>query len=65
MDTTIKLQATIDARERQINGMAEMLAELNEKMNDVIKFALRAFNMNRLLLRIAHWWMKISNFRQN
>lgn len=30
-----KLQGTLESRERQITNMAEMLAELNEKLNDV------------------------------
>lgn len=30
-----KLQQTLESREKQIGDMAEMLAELNEKLNDV------------------------------
>lgn len=36
MDIINKLQTTLESREKQIKSMAEMLAELNDKLNDVL-----------------------------
>jgi len=47
-ETVDKLQTTLASREKQIASMATMLAELNEKLNDVI------LNNNLLQLNFKH-----------